>query len=71
MVHSVKACEMSGDFVNLSVTAHKWLPMEEVKSFHLRPYLTSLIGQGYTLIALGDLVFGLLFLLLDLNFIHL
>ncbi|XP_070569428.1 probable methyltransferase TARBP1 isoform X2 [Ptychodera flava] len=40
----------SHDFQSLSVTAEKWLQLQEVKPSDLRPYLLEMRKQGYTLV---------------------
>ncbi|KAI0221145.1 putative methyltransferase TARBP1 [Lamellibrachia satsuma] len=37
-------------FQSLSVTAHKWLPIREVKEHALKEYLQHMKGEGYTLV---------------------
>uniref|UniRef100_F6YVG2 tRNA (guanosine(18)-2'-O)-methyltransferase TARBP1 n=2 Tax=Ciona intestinalis TaxID=7719 RepID=F6YVG2_CIOIN len=50
IVHSL-SCTSDKLFQSLSVTAHKWLKMSEVKRWELEEYLESMKRQGYALVA--------------------
>lgn len=49
VVHSL-SCVEEKHFQSLSVTAHKWMRMVEVKRWELEKYLTGLKADGFTLI---------------------
>ncbi|XP_002121605.3 tRNA (guanosine(18)-2'-O)-methyltransferase TARBP1 [Ciona intestinalis] len=50
VVHSL-SCTSDKLFQSLSVTAHKWLKMSEVKRWELEEYLESMKREGYALVA--------------------
>ena len=43
-------CLDDPSYQSLSVTAHKWLPMQEIKSHQLKEYLCDLKKNGYVII---------------------
>ncbi|XP_077991502.1 tRNA (guanosine(18)-2'-O)-methyltransferase TARBP1-like [Glandiceps talaboti] len=49
VVGNLKYCETQ-EFQSLSVTAEKWLPLEEVKAAALKTYLLEMKKQGYSLV---------------------
>jgi len=50
LVVNNKSCTDDPLFQSLSVTAHKWMPIEEVKRWHLESYLSRMKAKGYVLV---------------------
>jgi tRNA G18 (ribose-2'-O)-methylase SpoU len=50
VIGNKKYCEAT-EFRNTSVTAHKWVPIEEVRSFELAAFLAEKRDEGYRIVA--------------------
>lgn len=50
MVVQSSSCTNDKLYQSLSVTAHQWLPMKEVRPWKMEEYLTSMRIEGYTLV---------------------